>query len=106
MHCSDDNDKHPSSFPENVSVTIYYWPIACTMYLEDLIAHVGGNNTLLSHSLNNSQDTNLQPFVRALPSSPYERAWGLLFDAIWSSEILASTNRPQFGGEYLPLQWL
>ena len=106
MHCPDDADKHPNSFPENVSVTIHYWPIACTMYLEDLIAHVRDNNTLLSHPFNNSQDTNLQPFVRALPSSPYERAWGFLFDAIWSSQIQARAHRSRFGGEYLPLQWL
>ena len=106
MHCSDNTDKHRNSFPENVSVTFHYWPIACTMYLEDVTAQVRGDGTLLSHSFNNSQAGNLQPFVRALPSSPYEKAWGQLFDAIWGSEIRARAYRSRFGGEYLPQHWL
>lgn len=73
------------------------------MYLEDLTAHVRGDNTLLSHSFNDSQAGKLQPFIRPLPSSPYERAWGPLFDAIWNCQI--NRNLPP-GMEQLPYRWL
>jgi hypothetical protein len=90
-------------FPENVSVTFYYWPIACTMYLEDLTAIVRGDNALLSHSFNGSQARNLLPFARALPSSPYERAWGQLFDAIWYNEMNVGGG---IDTVYFPSYWL
>ena len=101
----DNTDKH-RSHSDNVSVTFHYWPIACAMYLEDVTAQVRGDGNLLSHSFNNSQAGNLQPFVRALPSSPYEKAWGQLFDAMWHREILPTFGAPGFEGEYLPQYWL
>jgi hypothetical protein len=73
------------------------------MYLEDLTAHIRGDNALLSHSFNNSQAENLQPFARPSPSSPYERAWGPLFDAIWNCQI--NLDLPP-GEEALPPYWL
>jgi hypothetical protein len=71
-------------------VTFHYWPIVCTMQLENLTANVRGDNTLLSYSepFDDSQAANLQPFARDLPSSPYEKAWGPLFDEIWYDEML------------------
>jgi hypothetical protein len=76
------------------------------MYLEDLTAHVRGDNTLLSHSFNNSQAGNLHPFARALPSSPYERAWGPLFDEMWVDEVGATDVGLEFADEHLPPFWL
>ena len=84
----------------------HYWPIACAMYLEDVTAQVRGDGNLLSHSFNDSQAGNLQPFVRALPSSPYEKAWGQLFDAMWQDEMVPTFGTSGFGGEYLPQYWL
>ena len=57
------------------------------MYLEDLTAIVRGDNALLSRSFNDSPSRNSHPFVRAPPPSPYERAWGSLFDAIWRAGV-------------------
>ena len=64
------------------------------MQLENLTAHVRGDNTLLSYSeaFNGSQPVHLPPFSRDLPSSPYERAWGPLFDEIWYDEMLQRAN--------------
>jgi hypothetical protein len=69
-------------------VTFQYWPIVCTMFLENLTAQVRGDNTLLSYSepFNDSQAAKLRPFARPLPPSSYERAWGPLFDGIWINE--------------------
>ena len=66
-------------------MTFHYWPIVCTMYLEDVSAHVRGDNILLSYSerFNVSQAANKRPFARPRPSSVYERSWGPLFDEIW-----------------------
>jgi hypothetical protein len=75
------------------------------MYLEDLTAHVRGDNVLLSHSFNDSQATNLQPFPRDLPSSPYERAWGRLFDTIWDNE-LSTDDISHHSGPFIPSYWL
>jgi hypothetical protein len=73
------------------------------MYLEDLTAHVRGDDALLSHSFNDSQAGNLHPFARSLPSSPYERAWGPLFDEIWNDE---TSTGSWFGKQLLPSFWL
>lgn len=75
------------------------------MYLEDLTAVVRGDNTLISHSFNDSQAGNLHPFARSPPSSLYERAWGPLVDEIWSDELATITDIV-FGYELLPSLWL
>ena len=82
-------------------MTFHYWPLGCTMYLEDLTAIVRGDNALLSHSFNDSQSGNSHPFVRAPPPSPYERAWGSLFDEIWRAGMGADGT-----WTYLPEFWL
>jgi hypothetical protein len=80
------------------------------MYLEDLTALVRGDNTLLSRPepFNDSQATNLKPFDRGLPSSPYERAWGPLFDEIWFDELFqwATMNVGAPGPNWLQRQLL
>jgi len=77
------------------------------MYLEDLTAHVRGDNTLLSYSepyKDGPQAENLRPFARAFPSSPYERAWSALFDEIWLDE--SASFLQTFTGGLLLLSWL
>lgn len=58
------------------------------MRLENLTAQVRGDNTLVSYSepSNDSRPLDSWPFVRAPPSSAYERAWSLLFDEIRADE--------------------
>jgi hypothetical protein len=72
------------------------------MYLEEVTAHVRGDNTMLSYT--DSEDARLKPFARPLPSSPYERAWGSLFDGLWRNE--AGIDDSLFEGHLLPSRWL
>ena len=87
-------------------MTFHYWPIACAMHLEDVTAQVRGDGNLLSRSFNDSQAGNVQPFIRPLPSSPYEKSWGQPFDAIWRDEVVPTYGLSGFGGEYIPQFWL
>ena len=78
------------------------------MYVEDLAARVRGDNTLLSYSKpyeDTSQPKKLQPFTRALPSSPYEKAWVSLFDEIWLDELRLFSGVLNLGG-LLPSSWV
>lgn len=80
------------------------------MYLVDLMADVRGDNTLLSGPglFNHSQAVAVEPFARPLPSSPYERAWGPLFDEIWFDELFqwATMNVGAPGPNWLERQML
>jgi len=74
------------------------------MYVEDLAARVRGDNTLLSYSKPYEDTSQPKNFTRALPSSPYERAWVPLFDEIWLGELRMSSVT-NLGG-LLPSSWV
>ena len=74
------------------------------MYLEEVTAHVRGDNTMLSYTPHVDSDAHLKPFARPPPSSPYERAWGSLFDGLWRNE--QGIDDSLFEGHLLPPLWL
>ena len=59
------------------------WPIACTFYLENIIAFVHGTNTLVSYSTSEKSGNTQSPF--SFPhglSDPFASHWGHLLDVI------------------------
>ena len=99
-----------SAFMENVTISFHFWPIACSIYVETVMADVRGDNYLLSYTTNTSNVSNTTtPFVRLPPTSPLERNWASVLDQIYASEI--PTPGPIWQGSvwqglYAPSKWL
>ena len=87
FHVTDPATKHEAqeeqqanAFREKVTVNLYYYPLACSLFLDNVTATMAGDGTLIKVD---RQDTDLHntpyPFLRALPSNRLERTfWGLI----------------------------
>ena len=77
-------EQQANAFRENVTVNIYFYPLACSLFLDKVTATMTGDGTLIKID---RQDTDLHnmpyPFLQALPSNGLERTFWDSIDSTW-----------------------
>lgn len=64
------------------NLTFHIWPIACSLFAEDITATVDGQNNLRSTNTTSSQrhgSLTVPPYQRPAPTKPLEYAWYWIF---------------------------
>lgn len=99
-------ERQATGFRENLTVSFYFWPIACSIAVKTVTSEIRGDNKLFTHSTNATTLLNTtSPYLRAFPTSPLERNWVSVIDSIYNAEA------DHFGdgtsaGQYAPARWL
>lgn len=87
-------------------MNIYFYPITCTLFLDNTTATVGGDGSLLSIAQSTARHDTPTPFLRPLPVNGVERSFADLVDAVdlilggWTADRLqvAITNGTGLAG--------
>ena len=89
---------HSDAFLEHVNITFYMWPIACSLFAQNITAELRGDNVLLWKETMPAPTGNPTPFIRSsAPNDTLEIAWGtLMHNAFLKSVGYISTSAQLF----------
>ncbi|KAF9511959.1 hypothetical protein BS47DRAFT_1394651 [Hydnum rufescens UP504] len=81
------NNDTKNAFLEDVNATFYIWPIGCSLFAQNITAHVWGDNTLLWRNITHTPTDNPTPFLwHDIPHDPLEITWGHMIVEIYVSQ--------------------
>ncbi|KAF9513091.1 hypothetical protein BS47DRAFT_1393580 [Hydnum rufescens UP504] len=81
------NNDTKNAFHEDVNATFYIWPIACSLFAQNITADVQGDNTLMKKNTSSTTTDDPTPFLQPdIPHDPLEIAWGSMMSNIYLQE--------------------
>lgn len=101
---TDLTERKKTAFSESMTVDFSLWNIGCSLYLEEVVAEIRGDNTLKSYVPTSSEVRPSRPFLRSTPNTTLERVWPMLLDTIDFMEA-GHLNGDYGPGQVIPNQW-